>query len=267
MKRRGDILRAAEVGLLATVGQTVVKVYQAPRISILSTGDELVPPSENPKPGQIRDSNGIMLKSLLQELSGGVWDAKCLGIAPDSMSDLENMMIRALKDSDVLITSGAVSMGEMDLVKPLLEKLGTIHFGRVLIKPGKPMTFATVPMDGMQKLVFATPGNPVSSIVTSILFAVPALKKLAGHRSYFLPEIQVKLAHSVRLDKYRPEFYRATLQWDFSKGSYVATGTGRQISSRLLSMRSANALLKLPQGDQTLQEGDIVSAILLSTWC
>jgi gephyrin len=116
-----------------------------------------------------------------------------LGIAPDNPKLLEERMMQGLLQADVLITSGGVSIGDFDLIQPILAKYGEIHFGRILMKPGKPLTFATVTLNNQKKLVFGLPGNPVSSLVTFHLFVIPSLRKMFGSSSPHLPKIQVKV--------------------------------------------------------------------------
>ncbi|MBX3011731.1 MAG: hypothetical protein KF832_09485 [Caldilineaceae bacterium] len=258
----GVQLGAAEIGLLATVGAAEVPVRPRPRVAILSTGDELVEPNEAIGPGQIRDSNRAMLYAAVLAAGGTPVD---LGIAGDSEAALRDKIDLGLRTADVLLTSGGVSMGDLDLIKPLLERAGTVHFGRIRMKPGKPLTFATVAQGDRQKLVFGLPGNPVSSLVTYYLFVAPALHKLAGWSNPHLPRVQAHLAQPLPLDAYRPEYHRATLTWEPTlndgRGGYLAVSTGSQSSSRLLSMRTANALLELPQAKGVLPAGTVVSAL------
>jgi gephyrin len=266
----GERLGPAEIGLLATVGASRVTVYPRPRVAVLSTGDELVEPHQALGPGQIRDSNRATLMAAARA-SGGI--PVDLGIARDEQRDLEERVERGLREADVLLTSGGVSMGELDLLKPLLENAGQVHFGRVLMKPGKPLTFATATADGASDdsahkcLVFALPGNPVSSLVTYYLFAVPALRKLAGWPDPHLRRVRAQLAQSLRLDPQRPEYHRATLRWENGLhdggGGFVAESTGSQASSRLLSMRTANALLELPARAGELPAGSVVDALVI----
>jgi len=139
---KGDLIGPAEIGILASVGKQKVSVYTKPVVGILSTGDELVEPSENPTMGQIRDSNRSMLNAFVKQQNlAKVID---FGIAKDNKLSLEQLLVHALEQVDVLFTSGGVSMGELDLIKPLLMETGKIHFGRLLMKPGKPCTFATL---------------------------------------------------------------------------------------------------------------------------
>jgi gephyrin len=256
----GERLGAAEIGLLATVGRTDIPVHPRPRVAVLSTGDELVDPGASLGQGQIRDSNRAMLMAAIRASGGDPLD---LGIAGDSERQLRERIETGLRDADVLITSGGVSMGDLDLIKPLLEHSGIVHFGRVRMKPGKPITFATVEAEGRRRLVFGLPGNPVSSLVTFYLFTVPALRRLAGWPDPTLRRVHARLAQPLALDSYRPEYHRATLYWDDTQQGFVAVSTGSQSSSRLLSMRTANALLELPQREGTLAAGEMVSALLI----
>ncbi|KAF4041631.1 putative molybdopterin binding domain [Phytophthora infestans] len=257
-----EVVSAAEIGLLATAGITEVVAHRKPVAGVLSTGSELVEAFEGTTtPGKIRDSNRPMLLALL---SG--WGAKTLnlGVCSDKKQALKDTILKALEEVDVLITSGGVSMGEHDLIKPLLEEMGTVHFGRLLMKPGKPTTFATLDIHGKKKLVFALPGNPVSSFTTCHLLVHPALKRLRGlpgprcHQT----KVYASLTHPIKLDVERPEFHRANVVWDAKQHKFLATSTGRQISSRLLSCRNANALLRLPTGTE-VRDGDAVVALIL----
>jgi molybdenum cofactor synthesis domain-containing protein len=250
----GTALGPAELGLAATVGVTELSVYPAPKVAILSTGDELVEPGAPLRPGQIRDSNRFSLTAAVQAAGGEPLD---LGIAGDRPGELERKVADGLAQADVLLTSGAVSMGQLDLLKPLLESWGTVHIGRVRMKPGKPLTFATV----RGKPVFALPGFPVSSLATFELFARPALLKMQGHRRLLRPRVQVRLTHVVRHDPERTEYQRAVVVW--REGGLWATTTGSQASSRLLSMVGANAFLILPAGEGDRAQGEAVEAMLI----
>ena len=251
---RGAVLGAPEVGLLAMVGQTKVLVHPAPRVGVMSTGDELVEPGESLKRGQIRDANRFSLMSAVREV-GGV--AVNLGRVRDRGGDLQEAIERGLRQADAILTSGGVSMGQLDLVKPYLASRGTIHFGRVRAKPGKPVTFATV--DGVP--VFAMPGFPVSALVSFEIYVRPALLKMAGHTRLHRPRRRVKLTHEVNHNAGRTEFQRAVVTRQ-ADGRYTAATTGLQSSGRLLSMSGANALLILPYQDGDFPAGAEVEALL-----
>jgi len=260
----GVQLGAAEIGLCATAGAVHVTVYPRPVVAILSTGDELVDGSAPLAPGQIRDSNRATLKAAAEAAGARVID---LGIVRDEQAALAATMSDGLAQAQMVLTSGGVSMGTLDFVKPLLAERGHVHFGRLNMKPGKPCMFATVDTPAGRRLVFGLPGNPVSSLVTFYLLGVPALRKLAGHPQPALARVQAHLAQPLALDPQRPEYHRARLVWenerDGAGGRYLAFSTGNQASSRLLSMKGANALLELPQSNETLPAGATVSALII----
>jgi molybdopterin molybdotransferase len=254
--RRGERIGAAEVGLLATVGCAQVPVFRKPKVAVLATGDELVEPHQTPPPGAIRDSNRYALMAAADEAGAEVvWN----GHALDEEAALEGAMREGLAAADVLLTSGGVSMGTKDLIKPLLERMATIQFGRISFKPGKPLTFATT-AEG--KLAFGLPGFPVSSLVTFEVFVRPALLRLQGAERFLRPRVEAALGHEVRPDGFRLEYQRATLAWE--EGRYVARTTGLQSSSRLMSIIGANALLEIEPGNEVLQTGTMVPALLLA---
>lgn len=257
---KGTVLHAAEVGILATVGCTTVKAFRKPVVAVMSTGDEIVEPTEKLKAGQIRDSNRSMLIHALKNFGVEIVD---LGIAGDTLESLESTLVKGLEQADIVLTSGGVSMGELDLIQPILQKRGKIHFGRVLMKPGKPLTFATVNHEGLNRLVFGLPGNPVSSLVTFFLSVAVCIRKISGFENPQLPRVQVKTKSELKLDPERPEYHRANIVWDFEQSCFVATSTGAQASSRLLSLCSANALLLLPQQSGKLPAGSIVTALVI----
>lgn len=175
--KKGDRITPAEIGLLATIGITQVPCYKKPIIGVMSTGNELVNPSDFPLGSQIRDSNRYTLISSFIEDGYQCLD---LGIIADNEDELQEAFIEAVMRCDLVVTSGGVSMGEKDLVKPLLAKLGTIHFGRLNMKPGKPSTFATITINNKKTFFFGLPGNPVSCLVTKCLLIDPMLRRLQG---------------------------------------------------------------------------------------
>jgi len=253
---KGRRIGPAEVGLLATVGCVHVPVFRLPRVAMLATGDELVDPDQAPAPGAVRDSNRFAVMAAAQDAGAEiVFQAH----ARDDEATLERAMRSGLEAADVLITSGGVSMGTRDLIKPLLERMATIQFGRVSFKPGKPLTFA-VTAEG--KLCFGLPGFPVSSLITFEVFVRPALLKLAGAEQVLRPRIEVFLGHDIRRDPVRPEYQRATVSWE--DHHFVARTTGLQASSRLMSIVGANALLEIDPGTETLAKGTMVQALLLA---
>jgi molybdopterin molybdotransferase len=184
-----------------------------------------------------------------------------LGIAPDEPDALRRLVVQALDQADVLVTSGGVSVGTHDLVKPLLESLGTVHVGRVKLKPGKPFTFATLDGEG-RKIAFGLPGFPVSSLVTFEVFVRPALRKMQGFGALDRPSLPVRLAYDARPSVDRTEYQRVTLRREGQE--LVADSTGSQSSSRLMSLAGAHALVRVPPGDQGIKSGSIVEAMILA---
>ncbi|KAF3350515.1 Rhamnolipids biosynthesis 3-oxoacyl-[acyl-carrier-protein] reductase [Verticillium dahliae VDG2] len=268
--RKGEQISGigGEIGLLAAVGVASIKTYRRPVVGVLSTGDEIVEHDREGelRLGEVRDTNRVTLLAAAKERG---FEAIDLGIARDRPGALEETLREALRKVDLLVTTGGVSMGELDLLKPTIERSlgGTIHFGRVDMKPGKPTTFATVPVktnagERVSKPVFALPGNPASALVTFNLFVLPALHKLAGVEPRSLSKVPVVLAHGFALDKGRPEYHRAVVTVG-KDGVLHASSTGGQRSSRVGSLRSANALLCLPKGNGPLEKGAQVHALLM----
>src|SRR5262249_32521124 len=177
----------------------------------------------------------------------------------DDEAALERAMREGLAAADALVTSGGVSMGTRDLIKPLLDKLGPIHFWAVSVKPGKPLAFATT---SDKKFLFGLPGFPVSSLVTFEVFVRPALLKLQGAQQVLRPRVEVALGHEIRPDPFRVEYQRATVTWE--EHHLLARTTGLQSSSRLMSIVGANALLELQPGTEPLPAGTMVQALLLA---
>jgi molybdopterin molybdotransferase len=249
----GQRLGSADIGMLASVGQTRVPVYPRPRVAVLATGDELVEPDQDPPEGSLRDSSRFALIAAAREAGGEiVWQ----GSGRDDRAVLEGLVREALKGVDVLITSGGVSMGTRDLIKPILAELGDVQFGRIAFKPGKPLTFVTAG----RALIFGLPGYPVSSLVTFEIFVRPALLQLQGLRRVLRPRVEVELQHAVQPDRSRLEYQRAVVTWE--NGRLVAASTGIQSSSRLASMVGANGLLEVEPGDTPLAAGSRLPALI-----
>ncbi|XP_050734795.1 gephyrin-like isoform X2 [Eriocheir sinensis] len=261
---KGTLLGPSEMGLLATVGVTSVLVVRKPVVAILSTGNELQDPGEPLQEGHIRDSNKTTIMSLLQQHGFPVLDA---GIARDQPTALLKSLRNAFSHADILVTTGGVSMGERDILRPVLSSDfdAQIHFAQVFMKPGKPTTFASCYYHGKKKLVLGLPGNPVSATVTSILYLLPLCRKMSGRAVCENTCIKAKLTETIQLDP-RPEYHRAFLSWQPDADLPFAYSTGNQLSSRLLSMASAQGLLKLPPAspeNKCLGEGTTVEAILM----
>ncbi|XP_051476134.1 gephyrin isoform X12 [Apus apus] len=285
---KGTHMGPSEIGLLATVGVTEVEVNKFPVVAVMSTGNELLNPEDDLLPGKIRDSNRSTLLATIQEHGyptinlGIVGDKKpdvfkeegtqsfqnTAGTGlPDCPDDLLNALNEGISRADVIITSGGVSMGEKDYLKQVLDidLHAQIHFGRVFMKPGLPTTFATLDIDGVRKIIFALPGNPVSAVVTCNLFVVPALRKMQGILDPRPTIIKARLSCDVKLDP-RPEYHRCILTWHHQEPLPWAQSTGNQMSSRLMSMRSANGLLMLPPKTEQyveLHKGEVVDVMVI----
>ncbi len=250
----GTQISASDVGILANIGLRDVVVYRRPVVAVLSTGDEVYEYDEPLPYGGVRDSNR---HALMAAIAAAGAEAISLGIAHDDPHHQRDTIVQGLARADVLITSGGVSMGTKDFIKPLLAELGTVHFGRIAFKPGKPTMCASVG----EKLVFGLPGNPVSSLVSFEVFVRPALRRLQGDSTPERPHVPVQLATAIKPSPDRPEYQRAIVRWH--EGRLVASTTGSQGSSRMLSMRAANALLQIDPGHDVLAAGSTVTAMLI----
>lgn len=239
--------------MLASLNRSTVMVYRRPKVAVVSTGDELTPLGEELKPGKIRDSNRYGIYAQLQEAGCEPID---MGIATDDEADTERKFRDGLAQADALITSGGVSVGEYDVVKTVLSRLGEINFWRVAMKPGKPQAYGIA--DG--KPIFGLPGNPVSSLVVFELFVRPALLKMAGHTDLLRPTFKAVLEEDVANKDGRVSFMRAIIEQ--RDGKYYARTTGPQGSGILYSLVLANGFIVVPSG-ATLKAGDEIEAQFL----
>jgi molybdopterin molybdotransferase len=254
--RAGSVLRSAALGLLATVGRRSARVVPAPRVAIIATGDELVEAGTELRPGQIRNSNGPMLVAMVAAAGA---TPLYLGIGRDDVGALRALIDEGLR-ADVLVLSGGVSAGTLDLVPGVLKEAGVeAHFHRVAMKPGKPVFFGTGPRG---TAVFGLPGNPVSSLVCFELFARPALRRLGGHAEVLTRPITAALAEDFRHRSDRPTYHPAVLEQEPS---------GRSVrpvawlgSPDLKALTRANALVVFPPGESTLMAGQTFDALPLS---
>jgi molybdenum cofactor synthesis domain-containing protein len=262
--RAGDIVLAAgttllpaHVGIVASVGVDRVPVRRRPRVSIIATGDEVIEPGQALKPGQIYDANRFSLTAAVREAGGEItWT----GLAPDDRDQLETLLRERMAIDDVIITSGGVSMGDLDLIKAILFDAPdvTVHFRRLYQKPGKPLNFATCG----HTLIFGLPGNPVSSLVTFELFLRPAMATMTGSARPDRPRVPVTLGTpAAPTDRIECQRARVTVT---AEGKLVGSSTGPQQSSRLASFVGANALLVIPPRESAYAPGETVEAILLA---
>jgi len=251
---RGDIIRPAEIGMLAALGRSFISVYQKPLIAILATGDELVDVDENPSPWQIISSNSYALAA--QVLDCGAIPVQ-IGIAKDTREDLVAKFKSAMR-ADIIISSGGVSVGDYDLVKEIMKEVGNnMQFWQVAMRPGKPLAFGS--LEGIP--IFGLPGNPVSSMVSFEQFVRPSILKMMGHRNLFRKTIRALLKESIDKKKGARHFIRAHII--FEDGRYRAVSTGEQGSGILKSMVQANGLIVLPEDAASVKAGDMVTVQLI----
>jgi molybdopterin molybdotransferase len=250
----GTRLGPAHVGMLASLGRSIVAVHQRPRVAILSGGDELVEPDGDVAGGRIVSSNSWSIAAQCREL-GAV--PVYLGIARDTPADLEGRF-RAGLAADVIVSSAGVSVGDRDYVRDVLEKIGCrLHFWGVKMKPGYPLAFGRVGDDARGPLVFGLPGNPVSAMMTFEQFVRPALLRMGGGRRLHRPIVRARLDETLRKKPGRMHFVRVTLERDGE--TIVARSTGNQSSGVLKSMIRAHGILLFDADAAELPAGSVAA--------
>ncbi|MDX6577647.1 MAG: molybdopterin molybdotransferase, partial [Blastocatellia bacterium] len=254
--RSGEDINAAMIAALASFGYAQVKVGRRPRVAIMATGSELVDIDQKPGTDQIRDSNNYTLAAYAR-LAGATVER--LPLAGDDTEELKRQMSEAAARSDVLITSGGVSMGVYDFTKAALKELGAeIFFERVSLRPGKPTVFARLG----NTLVFGLPGNPVSVTVTFNLFARTAMRKLQGAHEPALKEETAVLARDLKGSIERESYLPATLSTD-ENGTLLAEPLKWGGSSDFVAFARATALINLLAGVKTIHGGSPVKIVRL----
>jgi len=255
--QQGERLAPASIGLAAGIGMASLQVAARPRVALFSTGDELVMPGAVPpeamKPGAIYNSNRFFLRALLQRLGCTVTD---LGIVPDDRAATLEALRQAADGHDLILTSGGVSVGEEDHIKPAVEQLGALDLWQIAMKPGKPFAYGHVRRAGGGQAHFmGLPGNPVSSYVTFLLLVRPFLLRLQGAREVALPSLALRADFTLDKADRRREFLRARRN---AQGGLELFGN--QSSGVLTSAHWADGLIDLPAG-QTIAAGDMVRFI------
>jgi molybdopterin molybdotransferase len=250
---RGTVLRPQEFGLLAAVGKTAVMAHAAPRVAVLSTGDEVVDPARKPGPGQIRNSNGPMLVALAAR-AGAL--PHFLGTARDLVESLQSYVRSGLERSAVFILSGGVSAGKLDLVPGVLEQAGVVtHFHKVRLKPGKPLLFGT----HGSTLVFGLPGNPASSYVGFELFVRPAIRTMLGLADPVPRPERLPLAEPFRQRGERPAYHPA--RRERTADGWAVRPLPWLGSADLRTMTRADALAVFPAGDREYPAGEMIDVL------
>jgi molybdopterin molybdotransferase len=252
----GQVLRPAELGMIASLGIGEVPVYRRLRVAFFSTGDELVPVGGTLAAGQIYDSNRYTIFGMLTRL--GV-DAIDMGLIRDDPAAIESALAQAAQAADVVITSGGVSVGEADFVKQLLAKLGDVLFWKIAMKPGRPLAYGKVG----QAHFFGLPGNPVSAMVTFYQFVREALLVLMGvPHPRPLPTLKAICTSAIKKAPGRTEFQRGILEQG-DDGQWTVRVTGDQSSGILSSMSQANCFIVLPDAQGNTPAGASVDVQLL----
>lgn len=249
---RGTFIRPPEVGMLAALGRAFVKVNQIPTVAILATGDEVMDIDEGEIPGKIISSNTYSTMAQVKECGAIPVN---LGIAKDNREDLVKKLQAGLR-ADMIITSGGVSVGEYDLVKDVIEEMGTVHFWQIAMRPGKPLAFGRI----FETPVFGLPGNPVSSMVAFEQFVRPSILKMMGLKKIFRTVVHALSTENIQKKKGFTYFLRGVVE---KKGEqlYVTT-TGAQGSGILKSMVKANGLIVLPEDRAHVYKGEEVAVQL-----
>ena len=247
-------LGAFEISWLAACGVSSVVVIRRIRIAVFSTGDELREPGTSLSAGQIYDSNRTTLKELLRSKPVEIED---LGRLPDDPIAIEKVISSISKTVDLVVTSGGVSVGDADYVRPVIERLGELTFWNVALKPGKPIAVGRIE----RALFLGLPGNPVSTIVTYLLFvarAIDALNGIASPEPLMFPAV---LTEPLRHTRGRREYQRGILYR--SENQLRVRATGDQSSNRLATLAYANCLILVPETEDSIAEGEVVDVLLL----
>jgi molybdopterin molybdotransferase len=250
----GDVLGPAAIGLLASTGHATVRVYRRPRVAIISTGSELVEVAEKPGPGKIRNSNSYSIAA--QVIAAGGIPVR-YPIVPDELEATRESFKRAAEETDYILTSGGVSVGDFDYVKPVVEELGEMSFCKVKMRPGNPQTLGTI--GGVP--FFGLPGNPTSTYVGFEVFVRPALRKMQGFSHIDRPVTTARLSHDVKKKQDRRYYLRGRIE--LTAEGYEASVPFSQSSALLTAAHRGNCFVVLPEGEGVFPAGTQVPCIRL----
>ncbi len=251
----GQRLGPADLGRLASCGLDAIAVTRRPRLGLLISGDELLPPGVPRGPGQIWDSNGTLVEALLERLGYPVAIQRVVADQPDR---LRQALLELAQGCDAVISTGGVSVGDKDRIRPLVAELGSVNFWKLHLKPGRPFAWGEV----AGKPFFGLPGNPVAAAVTALQLVWPALQQLEGGQVHLLPRLRVRLEAPLRRGGGRPELARAELVIS-TQGELWARVSGSQASARIGSLQGADLLLEIPAELDSLEAGQELWAQLL----
>ncbi|MEJ7891013.1 MAG: gephyrin-like molybdotransferase Glp [Solirubrobacteraceae bacterium] len=253
----GERLGPHTLTAVAAAGLAEVAVFRRPRVAILATGDELVPAGEPLGPGQIHESNSVTLRALVIRAGAECVD---LGTAPDDAEEIEARVRRGLAEADVLLVAGGVSVGAHDHVKGALDRTGVEElFWRVRVKPGKPLFCGVTGGGGW---AFGLPGNPLSGVVSFLVFVEPLLRRLAGQTDAAEARVRVRTTREIAPEDGRTTYLTATLA-PGEDGIPLATPTEQQGSAMTLALARANAFIVAPHTSPSVPAGGLVDALLL----
>jgi molybdopterin molybdotransferase len=259
---KGQHLKPADLGLIASLGISEVQVYRQLKVAFFSTGDELVSVGKKLEEGQIYDSNRYTLFGMLSRLGVVISD---LGNVPDNPNLLEKTLLKAASENDVVITSGGVSVGEADYMKALLAKHGQVLFWKINMKPGRPLAYGKIGLNNQKQAhYFGLPGNPVSAMVTFYQFVQPALQALSGAASRASPLFHVECVTPIKKATGRTEFQRGILFED--AGEWKVKPLPNQGSGVLSSMSAANCFIVLDETVGNCEAGTIVKVQTLDSF-
>jgi molybdopterin molybdotransferase len=258
----GTVLNPAEIAILAATGSSDVKVYRRPRVAIISTGNELVPPTQTLQPGQLVDSNQYAIAAFVQQAGG---TPICMGILPDDRAKLTAAMSEAIASADLVISTGGVSVGDYDYVEQILAELGgDIRVRAVAIKPGKPLTVAKFKHEHRTVVYFGLPGNPVSALVSCWRFVQPVMAKLAGlPKSRWQPNwIEAIASQDLIADGKRETYLWGKLALIDGRYQFELAG-GSHSSANLVNLAGTNALAMIPVGVDSIVAGTTVKVLVI----